>query len=268
MIARWVCALLLLSTCAGCSLSLDWLRQYRAQRAIAKQDYAGAVVILRQIMDLSVESEKSLVAARQGARIAHLDAKNYPEAIEFYRVVVLRSEDPLERKSAQQFIAQIYFENLQDFDHAVAEYEKLLKLDVTPQEKFRYRLNLAKCYFQMNNLEQALAELDLLQGLKPTGDDHYDMRTLRANILVAAKQLAPAAEAWESLIRDFPERSNKENVALNLVVCYEELQEFDKAVTVLERMRPSYPNPDFLNLRIERLKEKQANLPGARGWKK
>ena len=48
----------------------------------------------------------------------------------------------------------------------------------------------------------------------------------------------------------------------------EELKQFDKAIEVLENMRPQYPNPDFLDLRISRLKERQYNQPGAQGWKR
>ena len=60
--------------------------------------------------------------------MAHLETKNYPVAIEFYRALILRSADAEERRSAQRFIAQIYFENLLDYDRAVVEFERLLKL--------------------------------------------------------------------------------------------------------------------------------------------
>ena len=261
---RRACLLLLGLNLGGCTLSLDWMRQYRAQRAITKQDYIGAVTILEQIVDQDPGSERGLNAARTG----HLDAKNYRQAIEFYRLIVLRSPDARERKSAQQYIAQIHFENLQEFDAAVIEFERLLKLADNKEEAFRYRMNLAKCHFQMNNLEQSVAELNQLLETKPEGDNLYEIRMLKANVMVANKQPGEAAALWDAILKEFPARAVKENVGLNLVVVYEELQDFEKAIGVLERMRPEYPNPDFLNLRIERLKERQANLPGARGWRK
>lgn len=265
---RAVTGALLIFALSGCTFSLDWARQYWAQRAIAKQDFASALPILQQIVSHEPEGDRALSAARTGARVAHLEAKNYPQAVSFYKHLVLRSPDAGERKQAQQYIAQIYFENLQDFDQAVIEYEKLLKLENNPEEEFRFRMNLAKSHFQLNNLEQALNELNALIEKKPAGDKSFEVKMLKANVLVAGKQYADAAALWATILNEFPERSKKENVALNLVVLYEELKDFGKAIAVLENMRDQYPNKEFLDLRIARLKERQQNQPGAQGWKR
>ncbi len=256
------------SALSGCTFSMDWIRYLRAQRAIMKQDYGTALPILKKIVDENPETERALNSSRQGARVAHLEAKNYPLAIDFYKHIVLRSEDANERKSAQSFIAQIFFENLLNFDQAVIEFEKLLKLDNSPEEAFRYRMNLAKSHYQMNNLDQAVAELNVLLEKKPDQDKIFEIKSMKANILTSLKQVTEAAAVWEEILKEFPDRSAKENVALNLVVCYEELKEFGKAIEVLEGMREGYSNPQFLESRIARLKERKENLPGARGWRK
>ncbi len=136
-------ALILLAS-TGCTYSMDWIRQFRAQRAIAKQDYASALPLLQEITESHAENPRGLEAARTGARTAHLSAKNYPLAVKFYRFIVMKSDSAQERKNAQKAIAQIYYENLQDLDRAVIEYEKLLKLENSPEEAFRFRLSLAK----------------------------------------------------------------------------------------------------------------------------
>ncbi len=247
---------------------MDWLRGYRAQRAISRQDYASALPLLQEIVDLHPEGERGIEAARTGARAAHLDAKKYPLAVKFYRYLVLKSDSPEERKAAQKAIAHIYYENLQDLDQAVVEFEKLLKLANTPDEAFRFRLLLAKSHLGLNNVEQALTELNVLLENKPPADGVYEIKMLTANVLVANKQLPEATALWESIVKDFPERSAKENVKMNMVVVYEELKEFSKAIAVLETMREGYPNPKFLDQRIERLKERQYNMPGAQGLKR
>lgn len=253
---------------SGCTFSLDSLRYYRAERAVTQQDYASALAILQNIVLSNPDGPRALEAARLGARVAHLDAKNYSQAVEFYKNVVLRSPDAEERKSAQKFIAQIEFENLQDFNQAVVEYEKLLKLDHRPEEAFHYRLNLAKSQLRMNNVDQAVTEIDILLSQKHSGDEIFEARIIKANTLVAVKRLADAAVAWQEILKEFPEKSKKENVALNLVVCYEEMKDFSKAIDVLEGMREGYPHPDFLNVRIGRLRERMGNQPGAQGLKR
>lgn len=252
----------------GCTFSLDWFREYRAQRAADNRDFSVALPLLNQLMDTHSEDEVGLRMARQGARVAHLDAKDYSSAVKFYRFIVLRSDNQVERKEAQRAIAHIYFENLQDYDQSVVEFEKLLKLSNTAEEKFRYRLNLAKAQLALNNVGQALTELNVLLDGKPSPEGVYEIKALKANALVANKQMNEATVVWESILKEFPERSRKENVGLNLVVIYEEMKEFDKAIAVLESMRSEYPNPAFLNQRIERLKERRYNMPGAQGLKR
>lgn len=255
-------------TLTGCSFDWDWLHYVRARRAIVQHDYKSAVSQFQTIIQNQPDSERSISAARQGARLAHLELKNYPLAVFFYRHLILKAHDHEERKTAQKYIAQIQFENLLDYDQAVLEYEKLLRMDNPPSAASRYRLNLAKSHFHLNNLDQAANEIDILLSHKPTEDEIFEAKTLKANILVSAKRLPEAAEVFEQILRDFPERSKKHNMALSLVVCYEELKDFHKAIDVLERMKPEYPNPDFLKLRIERLRERMSNQPGAQGWKR
>lgn len=265
---RLILGALTLLICSGCSFSFDWLHMMRARRYVVAQNYPAAIAVFDKIIQNNPEGERSLQAARQGARLAHLEAKNYPLAVTFYRQIILQSSDAVERKSAQRFIAQIYFENLLEYDKAVQEYEKLLKLDHRPEEAFRYRLNLAKAHYQLNNWDQSLNEIDTILGEKIGPDEVFEAKLLKASVLLNRRKLSDAAELFESILKEFPDRSQKDNVALNLVVCYEDLKDFSKAIEVLERMKKDYPNPDFLDLRIARLKERRDNQPGAQGWKR
>ena len=235
---------------------------------ISQNNYASALPLLQKITEDSADADRALQAARKGARVAHFEAKAYQQAVNFYKFIILKSDDVIERRNAQKNIAQIYFDDLQDFDQSVIEFEKILKLDNPADEAFRYRLNLAKAYFRLNNAEQSLNELDVLLSKKLDAEKTFDIHMLKANVMVGNHKLTEAAQLWEKILKEFPERSKKEKVALNLVVCYEELKQFDKAIAVLENMRPQYPNPDFLDLRISRLKERQYNQPGAQGWKR
>ena len=265
---RRAALLLLAGSLCGCSFNFDWLQKYRAEKAIGRQDFVSAVELFKKIMDRDPGGPSALEAARQGATVAHLDAKNYARAVEFYKLIVLRSADPEERKSAQKYIAQIYFDNLHDYDQSVVEYEKLLKLTMRPEEAYRFRLNLAKSQFYLNNLDQALSELDVILGQKYSNDELYEAKVLKANTEIAAKNMPEAANQWLAIIKEFPEKAAKENIALNLAVCYEDMKEFGKAIDVLEKMREGYAQPEFLDLRIQRLREHMENQPGAKGLRR
>lgn len=151
----------------------------------------------------------SLEAARRGARVAHIELKQYEKAIEFYRRIIVSSDSELERKEAQRSIAQIYFENLLYYDKAIIEYEKLLRLDFTPDEKYFFRLNVAKSHLQLGNLDQALAELEELSKVERPPNDYYDLQLFKANVKTAQKNQRDAADILSQLVEKFPERAQK-----------------------------------------------------------
>ncbi|MGE4131384.1 MAG: tetratricopeptide repeat protein [Bdellovibrionales bacterium] len=252
----------------GCNLASNWISRFRIQTAVKRGDSQTAVRLLQRAIEEDPDGPSALDYARTGARLAHVDARNYLAATEFYRMIVLRSESESERLSAQKNIATLALENLQDFNQAVIELERLLRLDMTEEDRFRFRLNLAKAHFQLNNLEQATHELDDILTKPMDPDWKFDAMILKANVLVSGKKLADAAKIWEEVLKEFPERSKREKTGLDLVVCYEELKNFDKAIEVLEHMKADYPNPDFLEIRIQRLQDRRSNMPGAQGWKR
>jgi len=57
-------------------------------------------------------------------------------------------------------------------------------------------------------------------------------------------------------------------VAIILATCYEEKRDFKKAVEILTKLKGTVSDSDFLQLKIKRLKERWALLPGARGLKR
>jgi tetratricopeptide (TPR) repeat protein len=253
---------------SGCTFHFDWIDKIRAQRAVANQNYETAVNILYKLMQADPDAETALYASRMGSTVAHINAKDYVKAVEFFKHIVLKSPDPEERKSAQRFIAQIEFENLHEYDKAVVDYEKLLQLDLTPAEAFRYRMNLGKSHFYLNNIDQAIEEINAILKKSKSPEELFEARVLKANTEVAAKRLKEAAEQWKAIIRDFPDRAKKENISLNLAVVQEDMGEFEEAISVLENMRPGYAQPEYLDLRIQRLKDRRENQPGAHGLRK
>jgi tetratricopeptide (TPR) repeat protein len=148
------------------------------------------------------------------------------------------------------------------------EYENLLRLKLPEDDIFKYRLNIVKSHLQLNNLDQAFSEIDSLITHYPNRNDLYEAKVLKANIFISNKKYLEAADVLADVIKQQPERAQKENLHLSLVVCYEDSKEFDRAIEVLESMRSWYAHPDFLDLRIKRLKERSSNQPGAQGWKR
>ncbi len=236
-----------------------------AQSEVEKGHFRIAASLLEKITIRSPNSENAIKAAREAARISFFEIKDFEKAAKFYQQIVLSSKSSEERLLAQKQIASIYFDHLTDYPRAVIEINKLIIMLTDTKERTEFKMKLARAYYYQNNFTQAENEVDEFLKSNPPEDQKFDMIFLKGNITLAKKDMLKAMEIFKSLIRDYQERSVKENVVLTLSVCYEELKDFKGAIEALEKARPLYPNPEYVDIRIKRLKDRLGNQPGAHG---
>jgi tetratricopeptide (TPR) repeat protein len=256
---------LLLAGCHFSSLSLEYSRGKKAQDS---KDYKAAIRHYNRVITREPESRQALESARQAARIAVFDTKNFSEALMFYNHLILYSPVSSERLDAQKRIAAIYFENLTDYKNAIIEYNKLLSLKNSDTDVIDFKLRVAKSYFYLNNFYQAQTEVESALKLAGESPQRFDLMLFLGNVYYNTKRTDDAVKIYQELIQKFPNRAKAENVAMNIVVCYEEREQFEKAIEELMVIREEYPNPEFIDLKIDRLRERKANLPGSRGLRK
>ncbi len=214
------------------------------------------------------ESDQALDSAREAARISYFETKEFNLAEEFYTHLVRFSRDEKERKDAQKAIANIYFEKLNNYKRAVEEFNKLLLIRASKDEQVEYHFKIARSQFYLNQFQDALHELDAAIKINDNRDEEFELKVFRANIDFNTRHLDDAIRTYEDLIKTYPEKSRAENIAMNLVVCYEEQEAFEKAIATLENLRPFQKDQEFINLKIKRLRERKANLPGSKGLRK
>jgi tetratricopeptide (TPR) repeat protein len=253
---------------AGCRLSFTNIEYRKGQKAAEKQNYASAVEHFKKVMLRAPESSEAIASAREAARISLFETKKFSDAVMFYEHLVRFSSQERERREAQQKIADIYFEKLTDYARAIEEFNKLLLIRAAGPEEAEYRYKLAKAHFYLNRFDEAQNEIDRAIKIADAPEKKYDLQMFLASIFFNTKRIEQAIEIYNGLTKDYPDRAKSENIAMNIVVCYEELEAFDKAIDKLEKMRPTYADPEFIDLKIKRLRERRANLPGSRGLRK
>lgn len=216
----------------------------------------------------STNDKLALKAARRAAKIAHFEVKDFRRSAEFYRKIVLKSADALERLAAQKMLADIYFDHLADYKKAVIEINRFLSLSTDSQERTKYKISLARAYYYQNLFDQALNEVEEFLKIEPNEINKFDMLMLKGNILMAQKELGRAADVFKAVLQKYPDKSKHENVALTLAICYEEMKDFKSAINTLSGLKENHPVPEYIDIRIKRLEERRKNQPGARGFRK
>lgn len=211
---------------------------------------------------------RNLPAAREASRICIYDLKDYARAASYLRHLVLYSDSAAEREEAQQELANIYFEHLQDYGAAIPELQRALAMNPEQAVQSKLIIKLARSYFYLAQFDQAESELEQLLKGKLDPDSTFDALVLKGHVLVSKRNYAKAIETYQVLLKSYPQRSQQENVNMQLAVCYEENSQFKEAIKVLEDVRPTYKPQEYIDLRLKRLKERMRNQPGAKGFRK
>ena len=254
--------------CIGC-LHGDGHRELRAAEALVKKErFVEALSRYDRVIKRYQGENVALQAARHASRISVYNLKDYASAINHYRYIVLHSTDERERFEAQNEIANVYYELLADYEQAIVEYSRLLQVTKEEKEKIHFRKLIARSYFFRKNFFQAETEINQINKSGLDEENVYDILFFRANIKMATKNIAEAIEILSDLLERYPERAHKDNVALHLAICYEEKENFARAIEVLDSLRPESGETDYIGDQIKRLKQRQSFLPGAKGLTK
>lgn len=254
-----------LSACHFSSLNVEFRE---GKTAADERRFPLAVKKFDRVIRREPESSVALESARMGAKVAHYELKDFKKAILFYSHLVQYSTDATERRDSQKRIAAIYFDNLNAYKDAIEEYSKLLALKNSAPETVDFKLKIAKSNFYLNNFFQAESEVNSAIQMTDDKDKSFELLLFLGNVYYNTKRVPDAIKVYEDLLTRFPERAKTENVAMNIIVCYEDVEQFDKAIERLAAIKETFANPEFIDLKIKRLQQRKANLPGSRGLRK
>lgn len=228
--------------------------------------FEKAEALLESLAAINEDPKIKSQAYLEAAKIDFYETKKFEKAIELYRKVVLFSPDPQTRMSAQKDLITILFHHLNQYPESIKEINKLLPLLNDPVQKSEMRLSLARAHYYINNFNQADMETEEI--LKTESGDRFQALILRGNIALAKKNIKRATELFALAYKENPEQAIKEKTAVSLAIAYEEQKDFKQAVEILEKIKKQDPNPEFIQIRINRLIERMKQQPGARGMKK
>lgn len=261
---------LFLALFCACEFESESSLKQKAEEQEAKGSYRHAIESYEKIINIRGKDSGSVGYAKTAAHLALIKTKDYDRALKLFRLVILHSDSPLERLDAQKNIADIHFTHLAtpDYAEAIREISKLLSLKLNNEDRIEYHTSLVKAYYRANNFYQAQVEID--QVLKETKDKdkHYDLKRLKADIFLSSKDQQSAINIYVDLLRDFPNQAKKDDIGLSLAVSYEDQEKYDRAIEVLTGLKKDSEKPEYIDLRIKRLKERLAQQPGAHGLRK
>lgn len=254
----------------GCESRDETLDKNYIEKKIKEENYEEALRNLSRFYKRHLGTPEGIYAAQKSAEIYLLKKENFKKAIQSYRYIVLYSKDSQERIQAQEKIAFIYFEKISNYERAIQEYYKLVHVYRLSHAKiFEVYFNIAKSFYFLNKFKQSLVELDkILQFDFLKRKEQFEVELFKANVFLTTKDTQKAIDVYNDLNQRFPDFSKKAKVDMSIAIAYEDINDFSKAIDVLENMKKTTSEQDILDLKILRLKKRIENLPKVKVLKK
>ncbi len=258
----WMGAALLISACTPQSERL----YSEAYSEIENGHFRIAIDLLERSAELESNNKKKTKALVEAARIARFEVQDYNRALRLNREIVLKSEDSKQRLNAQEVLAEIYLENLQNYGQALNELMILEQLVPDLLHKEKLRLKIAQAQFLTGNPKGSLEYIDA--SIKTANLEKKNFLKLKAQALIATQRFDESLVVYEELRTLDADFFAKENLYVAASIAYEEKQDYAAALAYLEKYHEQIKDKSYLELRTKRLKERLANKPLFKGRRK
>ena len=237
-----------------------------AQKKIEQRQFLDAVDLLENSAELEKNNRLWSKTNFEIARILRFEIHDYNKALLVYRDLILKSEDASIRLLAQEAIAEIYFENIQDYTTAVKEYLLIESLIKDPEKLEEIRLKIAQCYRYTGSFKTALEYIEIFLSSLKTQKNSF--LKLKAQTLASLGQYDEAIKNYNLILVNNPKYFLDENLYVAVAMTFEEKQDYKTALAYIQQNKDKIKDVAYVDLRIKRLNEKLLNKPFTKGVRK
>lgn len=249
-------ALLLLALGYGCNANSPETKFLLAEKLLEDKKYEAAINEFQMIVDKSPHSQLGLDAQLKVAQIQHLYLGRSQEAIDAYREYLDNSKDETKRREVEKILADLQFNNFEDYDQAISSYTKLIKENTDEKEGEELIYRLGRAFFLKSKFDDSIKMFEYQRARFPEGALHWKAELEIGNALSAKGKCADAIKQYEKVILEAPAEL-KVLAKFAQASCFEEQDELDKAYELFSSIKESYPAPSVVELKMQKIKRRK-----------
>lgn len=238
----------------------------KAYKAIEKNQFRIGVDLLLRAANVEKKENLKFRDMMEAARIVRFEIQDYPRAIRIYRKIILDSLDEPTRINSQELIAEIYFENIQNYEMAAKELQVLEPLVKNEVRHEKIALRLCQAFYLTGRYEDALEEADAQ--LRAPKIEELSFMKIKAQILTAQKKYSDALDLYQKILDKNEIYFENENLFIAVSVVYEENEQYSEAMKYLKKYESEIKDKNYLELRYKKLQERLVNQPLFKGRRK
>jgi tetratricopeptide (TPR) repeat protein len=259
-------ALAALTACGGAASRLEAAnaRRVAGDPRAALAAYKAILADLGEAPLPSSDQAVRLKALRFAGDVSYLELGDYTGAISYYRRIVSIAPGTREAREARVVVGDIYRERFRDDLAAIAQYAEVASGDAP--EAPQYQLEVAKCYLELKNYDQARLEARVLRDRWPTHPLAEEAQLLTAQAWSLEKRDDEALRAFQALLDSHPRAETAARALEGQAHIHAQANRFDRALELYGLALPQHPNPEAIRTAIDAVRERREKalpaLPG------
>jgi tetratricopeptide (TPR) repeat protein len=227
-----------------------------AEKLLEDKKFEAAVSEFQAIVDKSPNSGIGLEAQLKVAEINHFYLGRSQEAVSAYQEFLKRNKDENRRRDVEKTMADLQFQNFEDYDQAIATYSKLLKGKGSDTEKEEMIFRLGRAFFLKAKFEDSMKMLEYQKAQFPQGRLFWKAQLEIAHALSAKGDCKEAIKQYSLVAANAP-KDLKTLSIFGKAACLEEQDELDDAYELFSSIKSEYPAPTVVELKMQKIKRRK-----------
>lgn len=240
----------------GCNANSPETKYLLAEKLLEDKKYDAAISEFQTIVDKSPHSSLGLDAQLKVAQIQHLYLGRSQEAIEAYKEYLKRSKDEKKRREVEKTLADLQFQNFEDYDQAIASYSRLVKENTSPEESEELMFRLGRAFFLQSKFDDAIKMFEYQRTRFPSGSRLWKAELEIGNALSAKGKCPDAIKQYNRVIAEGP-KEQRVLASFAKASCFEEQDELDSAYELFSSIKEEYPAPSVVELKMQKIKRRK-----------
>ncbi|PLX88284.1 MAG: hypothetical protein C0614_02590 [Desulfuromonas sp.] len=213
--------------------------------------YAEALDALQRLYKDYPKFATTPQALIESGEILELYLGRYDDALLTYLLLLRDFPDHPSAPAIERRIADLYKFRLDNCSQAIAVYQRIVDRSEGDGDRLQYEV--ADCYFQLNNFEQARIEFESLQKKYPQSDQLAEVQFRIAVTYALEGQLPEAEASYRMVVQNWPENPYALEARFGLAGVLEEQERLLEAREELVSLQGIYRNQSTLNQKLEQI---------------
>ena len=242
-----------------------------AEKLWTDGNYAASVAEFEKVTAKDPHGKLGLQALFRGAMTETLYLNHHSQAVKKLKSYAeLTGDTPLAWDALKQ-IGEIYFSKTEQYDKAIQHYRSLLKAKPDSPEAPEFLYRIGKSHFYLWQFDDSVvAYREILTRFSNSPWSERAALELGTTFFTRQEEqrsggrthavggFEEAIQAYQSFIKTYPKSSLVSEARFGIASCLEEEDKLDAAYQEYEKLKPTYPSPNVIEIKLARIRERKA----------